>query len=245
VSLVTVMTASGGSGGTTIAINLADELRRASGEPVLLMDMDLDYGAAAAYLGLDPGSGLADVLGAETLDAAALRSAASVYFDDLHVLTSPSSVDFSNPPMVRFDRLGELLGACAEAYGHTVIDAPRASRDVAATLAQASDRTLVVFQLTVMDVRCVRAVLRSLDDRGVPREKVLPVANRRERRPHMLTLDDARDALGGVELASVGNDFESALRSLNLGRPLAAVAPRSVVLHDLHELAARVGGGER
>ena len=125
-SLVSVMTASGGSGGTTIAINLADELRRSSGEPVLLIDMDLDYGAAAAYLGLDPGSGLADVLGAETLDAAALRSAASVYFDDLHVLTSPSSVDFSNPPMVRFERLGELLGACAEAYGHTLIDAPRA-----------------------------------------------------------------------------------------------------------------------
>jgi pilus assembly protein CpaE len=242
VSLVTVMTASGGSGGTTIAINLADELRRASGEAVLVVDMDLDYGAAAAYLGLDAGSGLADALAAETIDAASLRASTSVFFDDLHVLTSPSSVDYSDPPMVRFDRLDALLAACGEAYGHTVVDAPRASRDVAATLARASELTLVVFQLTVMDVRCVRAVLRSLDDRGVPRDRVLPVANRCGQRPHMLTLADAQDALGGLRVASVGNDFESALRSLNLGRPLAAVAPSSVVRRDLHQLAARVGG---
>jgi pilus assembly protein CpaE len=242
VSLVSVMTASGGSGGTTIAINLADELRRSRGESVLLVDMDLDYGAAAAYLGLGPDTGLADALAAERIDAAGLRAAASVFFDDLHLLASPSSVDFSDPPVVRFDRLDELLDACRATYGHTVVDAPRASRDVAATLGKASDLTLVVFQLTVMDVRCVRAVLRALDDRGVPREKVLPLANRCARRAHMLTLEDARDALGGVALASVGNDYESALRSLNLGRPLTSVAPRSVVRHDLEELAARVGG---
>lgn len=245
-SLVSVMTASGGSGGTTIAINLADELRRARSASVLLVDMDLDYGAAAAYLGLGPDKGLADALAADDVNAGALRSAASVFFDDLHVLTSPSSVDFSDPPLVRFDRLEELLAACRESYGHTVVDAPRASRDVAATLARASDLTLVVFQLTVMDVRCVRSVLRALDDRGVPREKVLPLANRCARRPHMLTLEDARDALGGVAVAGVGNDYESALRSLNLGRPLTSVAPRSVVRHDLEELAARLpetGGG--
>ncbi len=243
-SLVSVMSASGGAGGTTVAVNLADELRRASGGLVLLVDMDLDYGAAAAYLGLDPGRGLAEALGGEAIDAATLSASTSVFLDDLHVLTSPSSVDFSDPAMVRFERLEELLGVCREAYGHTVIDAPRASRDVAATLAQESDVTLVVFQLTVGDVRCVRAVLRALDERGVPRAKVLPIANRCVRRPHMLTVEDACEALGRRRVVCIGNDYESALRSLNLGRPLASVAPQSVVRRDLLELAARVSGGD-
>ena len=240
-ALVSVMTASGGCGGTTLAINLADEFRRSSKRPVMLVDMDLDYGGLGSYLGLRADGGLADVLASDRpLTAQRLAAAAAVYLDDLHVLSSPASVDFANPaPIEDFRQLRALLEACRLAYPHTVVDAPRQSRQHAATLAAHSDLTLIVFELSVTDVRGARALMRALTERGVAQEKLLPVANRitTRGRHELLSLDDAREALGGVGVHSIANDYEGAIRSVNYGRPIEAVAPRSPMRKDLTQLA--------
>ena len=239
--LITVMTASGGAGGTTLSINLADELRLSSGQPALLVDLDLDYGAAAAYLGLNPEYGIADVLNTHgSIDAQLIRSTALAHADDLHVLTSPASSDSADAGGLDYEQLETVLGVCREAYPHTVIDAPRTPRDVAARLAQASDLTLLVFQLSVIDVRSARAQMRAMTARGAPAERILPVANRWVKRSRMLSLEDARDALGGVEVVSVSNDFENTLRSINYGQPLSRVAPRSPVRRDLGRIVERI-----
>ena len=237
-AVITVTSASGGSGSTTLAVNLADELRLASSSPALVIDLDLDYGAVAAYLGVRSERGVADVLGkVGPIEPRDVSSTATLYTDDLHVLASPASVDFDEPRLVHLDRVGDLVRACRDAYRATVIDAPRTPRDTAEELARTSDITLVVFQLTVTGVRSARAMVRSLIGRGVPPEKLVAVANRRARGPLMLTLEDASDALEDVSVVSVANDFESVLRSINYGRPLSAVAPSSAVRRDLRELA--------
>ena len=91
----------------------------------------------------------------------------------------------------------------------------------------------------MIDVRSTRAILRALTDRGAPAERILPVANRCVKRSRMLSLEDAREALGGVEVAQIGNDFENVMRSINYGQPLSEVAPRSSVRTDLGRLAQR------
>ena len=251
--LVTVLTASGGAGGTTVAVNLADELRARDERGALLVDLDLHYGASAAYLGLNPEYGVADVLGSPgSIDAQLIRSTASVHSEDLHVLTSPvsghggalapgGSFGFGSGES-DFEKLETLLNVCREAYPYTVVDAPRLGADLSARLAQASDLVLVVFQLSVIDVRSARAVLRALADRGVPHDRALPMANRWSKRTRALSLEDARDAFGGVEVVRLSNDYESAMRSVNFGQPLSQVAPRSALRRDLAALAERVAG---
>ena len=250
-SLVTVMTASGGCGGTTLAINLADEFRRASKQLVMLIDMDLDYGALASYLGMRADYGLADLMAhTGVLDSQLVSSTSAVYLDDLHILNSPASVDFSHPVEIEdFAQLEPLLEVCKQAYAHTVMDAPRQPRERSATLASASDLTLIVFELSVIDVRGARALMRSLTERGVPQEKILPVANRISARSKdkLLSLEDARDALGGVQVHAIANDYSSAIRSVNYGQPLERIAPRSPMRRDLAQLVEVVRvkrGGE-
>ena len=115
--VITVLTASGGAGGTTLAINLADELRTSSGRASLLVDLDLHYGAMATYLGLNPEYGVADLLNTRgTIDAQLVRSTASAHLDDLHVLTSPASLDRPGAGVERFDKLESVLAVCREAY---------------------------------------------------------------------------------------------------------------------------------
>jgi Flp pilus assembly CpaE family ATPase len=111
---------------------------------------------------------------------------------------------------------------------------------VAADLARASVLTLIVFELGVIDIRSTRAILTALTDRRVPAASVLPVANRYRKRSPMLSLEDARDALGGIAIGRVSNDFSSVIRSINYGQPVAKVAPRSALRNDIREIVTLV-----
>jgi Flp pilus assembly CpaE family ATPase len=111
---------------------------------------------------------------------------------------------------------------------------------VAADLARASVLTLIVFELGVIDIRSTRAILTALTDRRVTPSSVLPVANRYRKRSPMLSLEDARDALGGIAIGRVSNDFSSVIRSINYGQPVAKVAPRSALRNDIREIVTLV-----
>lgn len=244
--VVTLLSASGGSGATTLAVNLAEEWRREHRADALVVDLDVDYGAVASYLGVEPRYGVADLLDADAIDAELVRSIAAERAG-LHVLASPVSIDPVAPRTLRLERLDDVLDACSRAFAFTTVDAPRLPPETAARLASRSTLTLVVFELTVVDVRRARTILDVLGRRGVSLETVLPVANRYRRRGGLVPLPDVVDALGGVEVATIGNDFADTIRSLNLGRPIAEVAPRSSLRKDLRALldaiATRTGQG--
>jgi pilus assembly protein CpaE len=241
--LVTVLSASGGCGATTIAINLAEEARIASGAPVLLVDLDRHYGTMGAYLGLEAQYGLGDVLlHGGAIDDHLVRSTAARYSDGLDVLLGPASLAPGVAGELSLERLTPAVAAFARAYPLTVVDAPRLPIDVAAELAVQSRLTLVVFELSVVDIRGARALLVALNDRRVAPENVLAVANRYRKRNPMLSLDDAQKALAGWDVVRVENDYTSALKSINLGVPLSRAAPRSDLRRDVQALAARAAG---
>jgi len=239
-SIVTVLSASGGCGATTVAINLANELGLETSTATLLVDLDVCYGTAAPYLGLKAQYGIADVMGYDGhIDAHLIQTTAMEHSDTLRVLLGPSAISFSQPKKLRFERLADSLEACACAFQHTVVDAPRVSMDVAAELAQASKVTLIVFQLIVTDIHLARACTAALIERGVVRDRLLLVANRYSRRSP-IGLKEAREALGDAEIALVTGDFRSVVRGINYGQLLAESAPRSAVRKDIRRLATDV-----
>ncbi len=240
-SITTVLSASGGCGATTIAINFANELHLDSGDPTLLVDMDLHYGAVASYLGVSGQYGLTDVLShAGSIDGQLIRSTAVSYGEGVFVLSSPASADFGNPIAPDFAQLDAMLDACKQGFHYTVIDAPRAPMDLAAALAAQSSSTIIVFQLNVKDVRITREILMALTERGIRTDKLIPLANRCHRRSSMVTLDDAQRALGAVPLERIRNDYQSAIRGVNYGQPLSRSSPRSGMLKDIRELAGKL-----
>ncbi len=241
-SMVTVLSAGGGCGATTIAINIANELACKASSPSLVVDMDAAYGAVSSYLGLTGEYGLADVLRHDgRIDEELVVSAASVFSPFLHVLLSPVSVDPISPVALNFTRLGAAIDAFRVAYRHTVVDAGRVSVEVAAALAGASKLTLLVLQMNLKDLTCARNMLLALARQGVSEDAVLPIVNRYHRRNKIIGLEDARKALG-VPFRQLTNDYSSALRSINMGQPLAQAAPRASLRRELQRLAVEVTG---
>lgn len=238
-SVFTVLAGGGGSGATTLAINLANELGLKSASPALVVDMDSTYGAVASCLGLSGDYGLTDVLDHSShIDDELVVSTALVYSPSLHVLLSPATIGSGDPAPLNYDRLDSALEAFRSAYDHTVIDAARVAPNVAAALASASKATLLVFQMNVKELAAARVILEGLMRRDVPTDGVMCLANRYHRRGWMIQMQEAEKALGR-SVTPISNDFAGALRSINYGQPLAQAAPRSPLRRDLQRLAAR------
>ena len=121
-------------------------------------------------------------------------------------------------------------------YVFTIIDAPRVSPKVAASLAAASKTTLVVLQMSVKDVRVARELRGSLLENGIPAEQISLVINRYRKKGTSVSLAEVRRAVGSDNIRLVGNDFRPAARSIDLGEPLAKAAPRSSLREDVRKL---------
>lgn len=240
-SAIVVLSASGGCGATTIAVNLVNELSLRSGRACLLVDLDCSYGAAAIYLGLKGEYGIADVVSrAGGADAGLVTSSASVYDEHVHVLLSPCSVNFSLPAEVHYGPVSAMLTACRLAYPFTVVDAPRVSAQSAESLALASNMALIVMQMTVKDIHIARSLRSVLVSRGLPPDRILHVINRYQKRNQMISFDQCREALGSDRYERISNDFRGAVRSLNFGQPLSKSAPSSSLRSDIRQLANRL-----
>jgi Flp pilus assembly CpaE family ATPase len=69
---------------------------------------------------------------------------------------------------------------------------------------------------------------------------VIPIVSRYAKRGAMITLAEAKQALGNLELQTLCNDWTAASQSLNLGKPLAQTAARSDLRREIQQLASRL-----
>ncbi len=239
--VISVLSCSGGSGATTVAVNLATELQIESLKSVLLVDLDPHYGSVASYLGLKGNYGISHLLNREgPLDKHLIESTMLTYTPGLDVLLSPAVAQADKGQPMNYGNLLKALGACRESHRYVILDAPRLPAQSVTDLASVSRVAVVVFQLTVRDVAFAGSLIRSLIDGGMTREQIVPLANRVKRRGPLLRLADSERAIGSGSLMRIRSDWVKAIKSINRGQPLADMARRSRLRRDFRKLAARI-----
>lgn len=239
--VISIFSAGGGCGATTVAINLANELRLSSSRPVLVIDLDTSYGAVSSYLGIKSQYGIADVLAHKgNIDQHLIQSSAYSYMQDYHVLASPADIEAPRINSLLYQNLAPACQACRDVYAYTVIDAPRLPGATSIEVARLSDLVLIVFQLTVKDVHSARLMVSTLVKSGIASEKIMPVANRVKKRGPLVRLEDSRKAVGLSSCYPIRSDWRKAMKCVNQSRPLAQVVGRSGLRSDLRKLAATV-----
>ncbi len=235
---VTILSAGGGCGATTFAVNVANEIAQATTTTALIMDLDTCYGGVASYLGIDAAYGVHDLVARDgNIDAHLIQTTALGSVNGLSVLVSTSPEHQGEPLNVEPLRLREAIMAARQAFPYTVIDAPRVSMDIAATLAQCSVRTYVMFQLTVKDLAVARRTITGLQHRGVSRASIVALASRYRRRSALITLEEAKEALGESKIETIENDFTAVYHATVVGQVLAKSSPRSDARRDMKRLA--------
>jgi len=233
----------GGSGATTIAIEIAHALAVQSGKDrsVCLVDLNLADGAAAAYLGSQPTTRLADFgHAADRIDAAMLQAFVTPVSKGLDLMAGvrdPTAFD-----AVGRDAVLRMLEVACEVYEYVILDLPRHRRSWTLDALAGCDEVVVISELTVPALLAARAYADEIEDAlsGGLRPRI--VLNRLASRMFgpAPSMTEAEKALQRKAEAGVSSDWEAAAASANLGGPIAQHRPKSKIVKDVQALVERL-----
>jgi pilus assembly protein CpaE len=233
----------GGSGATTLAIEIATQLctRQAKPKSVCLIDLNLADGAAAAYLGATPAMRLGELTAAaERLDAAMLQAFVAPVTDKLDILAAardPNAFD-----AVPREAILRMLEIACETYDWVILDMPRHRRAWSLETLSGCDEVLVISELTVPALLAARSLSDEIERDMGSGEKPKIVLNRIASRMFgpAPSFAEAERALQRKAEAGISSDWEAAAASVNLGGPIATHRPKSKIVKDIQTLVDRL-----
>lgn len=238
--IVAVYSPKGGSGTTTIAINMAIALAQ-RGNRTLLIDGSLQFGDVAVMLNMKPTTTIVDLVDRITeLDGDLISNVALQHPSGLKVLMAPPRPEMAD--LVTEEHIKALLKALRPLFSYVIIDTSSRLNDVALAMLDGSDRILLVTQQNLPTLKNVSRFFDLCDTLHYEKSKVLLVVNRVSNKSSILVKDIA-EILKRPVLANIPVDEEAAFQAADQGRPLITgrnqKRPISITLTKLAEQIAQ------
>ncbi len=240
---IAVAGATGGTGSTSLAVNVASILAADPQKSVVFVDLDLALGDADVFLDAVHDYSLSDVAeNVERLDFDLLRRSLAKLKSGLFLLPRP--VELEEAMVVTEEGIRRVLGLLKASFSHVVLDLSKgySSLDVAAL--ECSDIVLLVTQLDLPNLRNVVRLLKSFEAFEGMREKVKIVVNRAGQGNEPIRLKKAQETIGQEVFWQVPNDYRLMVEVRNNGMPLIEQAPRAGVTRSIVGMATALFGSE-
>jgi pilus assembly protein CpaE len=232
--LVTVLGAGGGSGTSTLAVNLAAALARDAGRCALI-DLHPGAGDLAALLDLKPAHTLADLcVKASRLDQAMLESCLLEHSSGAHLLAPPDRYD--EIPLVTPHGTHKVLALARQSFPITVVDLEDCFHEEQVIALRQADHVLVVLRPDFTSLRNARRLMDHLDQLGLDRERRLLVLNRCGQAKELPT-EEVEQALDMRVGHLLPDDPRTINGANNSGIPAVLKAPSAKVSQALVALA--------
>jgi pilus assembly protein CpaE len=236
---IAVLAPSGGSGSSTLAVNLATALAQEY-KRTLLIDLKLEAGDLAALLDLKPNYTLADLCqNADRMDRVMFEQSLVRHASGVHLLSSPrvlADVAHVTPEGVRQAiTLGRAL------FPYVVADIDHTFHDEQMQVLRLADTIILLLRLEFTALRNTRRTLDYLAQLGVSTDRVRVVVNRYGQ-PREVPADKAEDALGVKIAHYIPDEPKTINRANNNGIPAILESPRARVCKSMATLARSVNG---
>jgi pilus assembly protein CpaE len=240
--LISVLKSIGGVGSTTVATHLASKLAaRSPARGVCIIDLDLQFGNAASYLGLSNELSAADLLAAGSrIDGELLRSVASTTPQGLHVIAAPA--DIMPVEAVNADQILRLIDLARAEYDYVVIDLPTNWTNWTLSLVARSSAIFLIAELSVGSLRQAKRQLQLLQHQNIVGDHIHVVANRVEKKLfRTIDLDAAGQALGHPVTLSIHNDYPLVRAAHDQGVLIQEIRAKSKILNDIENFLPHLG----
>jgi pilus assembly protein CpaE len=212
--VLTFLSAKGGAGCTTAAVNTAVALQQSHGD-VVLVDF-APIGHAALHLNLRPQFGVLDALqNLHRMDVSLLDGLMTPTKEGLHLLAGPQQPYPTEPTPGELARLFDLL---VNHYRFVVVDASSRLDTTTRLLSDLSNAVLVVTQTDVVSLWSAGRIHAFLEE-GTGRDRLRVVLNRYKRIPGF-TDEDVEHATKCKVLWKVPNAFHSVSPAIDHGTPV-------------------------
>ncbi len=215
-----VLGGKGGVGCTTVAVNIATALHRATGEPTLFVDLHMAHGDASVFLGVEPRFSVLDALeNIHRLDQTYMKGLVTPTKAGLDLLAAANRPQLGPIDALRVRALIEFV---TTTYPWVVLDCPRTD----GTLMEALDATTAVLVVANQELATLRSASRlaaTLRQRcGTHRVKL--AINRFDTESEIGRKDVER-VMGGPIAHTFPSDYRAAVHALNKGEPLVLQTP--------------------
>lgn len=239
---IALLSPSGGTGCSTLAVNLAIVLAQQRGGCVLL-DLETQFGDLASLLDLKPVHTSADLCRNVTrIDRSLFEKSLVRHPSGLMLLAAPAQI--GDGRHVTWEGIRQVLSLAADLAPYVVADLSHSFLETMAPVLVEADQILLVLRLDFTSLRNTRRVLEHLEQNGIPRDRIRAVANRFGRVGE-LTASEAQAALGFPISHYVLEDPKNVNRANNQGIPVVKYAPSAKVSRQLTELALSLAVHEK
>ncbi len=212
--IFTFLSAKGGAGATTAAVNTALALQQAHGN-VVLVDF-APVGHAQLHLNLRPSFGVPDALeNLHRLDASLLEGLMTTSKDGLHLLAGPQQPYHSVPTPAELARLFDLL---VNHYRYVVVDASSRLDSTTHLLSDLSNAVLLVAQTDVVSLWSAGRIHAFLEE-GAGRNRLRMVLNRYKKIPGFSD-EDVENSTRCKVLWKIPNAFQAISPAIDHGTPV-------------------------
>ncbi len=176
-TIITVFSAKGGCGKTTLSTNLAAALADGGRREVCVVDLDLAFGDVAIAMQLFPTHTINDAVTLEeTLDQSGVASLLTQHSPGLYVLSAPVEPGLAeNIPVSLVTRLLSIMRGM---FDYVIIDTPPAFTDQVLAAFDASDLALLLATLDIPALKNLKLSLETLELLNYPKDKIRLILNR-------------------------------------------------------------------
>ncbi|HEV7265139.1 MAG TPA: hypothetical protein VGN83_09495 [Falsiroseomonas sp.] len=235
--VIAVLGARGGTGASTLAVNLALSVAGATRGHVALVDLNLRGGTIGLSLGIKPGSGLRVALEEpDRVDALFLERAAIPVADRVRVIAADEAME-SNPTTTA-ESARRLLALLRHRFNTIVVDLPSPPGPTERAVLSAARQVLITFGPDVAGVRDALALKRMVATQGSAGHSLLVLNH--AGMPGGLSAQLIEEALGGPPDCTLPWLPKQIIRAMNLGQP--AMAASATFRRALEPLVREVSG---
>ena len=215
--VITVYSPKGGTGCTTIAVNLALALHNEDTRATLV-DGNFQYGDVAVFVNEQGKNTIVDIatrvdeLDPDIVESVMINHAAS----GVHILAAPSRPEYAEK--VSGDQFSQLIDYLRQMYAYVVIDTTPILTDITLAAIDKSDVIVLVTTQDIPSIKNARLFLDLLQTIGIERERIVFTMNRFDKRI-AITPERVGDNLKQRVAAVIPLDERVVVPAVNRGVP--------------------------
>jgi len=238
--IISVYSPKGGTGCTTLAVNLALTLNNEDTR-VALVDGNFQFGDVAVFVNEQGKNTMLDLapraeeLDPDVVEEVMVKHAAS----GLHILAAPSRPEHAE--RISSGQFSRVLEYLSQMYAYVVVDTASLLTDVTLAAVDLSDLIVLVTTQDIPSIKNCRLFLDLLQTLGVERSRILFVMNRYDKRINITPERVAENLKQEVSLV-IPLDEATATKAVNRGVPFVLDSKSQPVARGVFSLAENVRG---
>jgi pilus assembly protein CpaE len=233
--ILLVYSPKGGTGCSTVAVNLAIAIHQLTSKKVALVDASLQFGDAGVLLNLQGNRTMADAVNKiDSLDAQMLSAIMAPHASGIQVLAAPDAPEIAET--ITADCIKSLLSSMRRNFDYVVLDTWSYLDDIVLGCMDTADRILLVMAPEIPSIKSTKQFFEIAEALKYPPEQIDLILNKVIPRDG-IRAEQLENSMKHKILAQLDFDSRAIRQAINQGLPITMGEPNHPIALSMASLA--------